>query len=55
MRILIAERHRKPLEFGSDSDFQLAQALRHLQGLPVKLSKRAGSADSPGPLAQQAH
>jgi carboxyl-terminal processing protease len=55
MRILAAERHRKPLEFGSDSDFQLAQALRHLQGLPLRLSKRAGSADNPGPLAQQAH
>jgi carboxyl-terminal processing protease len=55
MRTLIAERHRKPIEFGSDTDFQLAQALRHLQGLPVKLSKRAGSADSPGPLAQQGH
>ena len=55
MRTLIAERHRKPLEFGSDTDFQLVQALRHLQGLPVKLSKRAGSADSPGPLAQQGH
>jgi carboxyl-terminal processing protease len=55
MRILAAERHRKPLEFGSAADFQLAQALRHLQGLPVQLSKRAGSGDTPGPLAQQAH
>jgi carboxyl-terminal processing protease len=55
MRILAVERRRKPLEFGSAADFQLAQALRHLQGLPVQLSKRAGSADSPGPLAQQAH
>jgi carboxyl-terminal processing protease len=55
MRILAAERRRKPLEFGSDGDFQLAQALRHLQGLPVQLSKRAGGADSPGPLAQRAH
>jgi carboxyl-terminal processing protease len=55
MRILAAERHRKPLEFGSATDFQLAQALRHLQGLPVQLSKRAGSGDTPGPLAQQAH
>ena len=53
MRILIAERRRKPLEFGSDADFQLAQALRHLQGLPLQLSKRAG--DGAGPLAQQAH
>ncbi|MGJ7915177.1 S41 family peptidase [Massilia sp. LXY-6] len=55
MRILAAERHRKPLEFGSATDFQLAQALCHLQGLPVQLSRRAGSADSAGPLAQQAH
>ncbi|MGO4478736.1 S41 family peptidase [Massilia sp. 2TAF26] len=55
MRILAAERHRKPLEFGSATDFQLAQALRHLQGLPVQLSKRVGSGDTPGPLAQQAH
>jgi carboxyl-terminal processing protease len=54
MRILAAERKRKPLEFGSADDFQLAQALRHLQGLPVQLAKRAG-ADKAGTLAQQAH
>jgi carboxyl-terminal processing protease len=41
MRILALERKRKPLEFGSADDFQLAQSLRHLQGLPVQLSKRA--------------
>jgi carboxyl-terminal processing protease len=52
MRILAAERRRKPLEFGSTSDFQLAQALRHLQGLPLQLSKRYESAPS---LAQRAH
>ncbi len=40
MRILALERTRKPLEFGSAGDFQLGQALRHLQGLPVQLSKR---------------
>ncbi|WP_296951611.1 S41 family peptidase [uncultured Massilia sp.] len=40
MRILALERTRKPLEFGSADDFQLGQALRHLQGLPVQLSKR---------------
>jgi len=55
MRILAAERHRKPVEFGSDTDFQLAQALRHLQGLPLQLSKRAGGMDKAEPLAQQAH
>lgn len=29
----------KPLEYGSKNDFQLKQALNHLKGLPVKLSK----------------
>jgi len=52
MRILAAERRRKPLEFGSADDFQLTQALHHLQGLPVQLSKRAAT---PPSLAQQAH
>jgi carboxyl-terminal processing protease len=55
MRILAAERHRKPPEFGSASDFQLGQALRHLQGLPLQLSKRFGSGDNAAPLAQQTH
>jgi carboxyl-terminal processing protease len=52
MRILAVERARKPLEFGSADDFQLTQALHHLQGLPVQLSKRA---QSPASLAQQSH
>ena len=30
---------RKPLEYGGKDDFQLAQALNHLKGLPVQLSK----------------
>ncbi|MEO5934189.1 MAG: S41 family peptidase [Duganella sp.] len=29
----------KPVEFGTKDDFQLAQALNHFKGLPVKLSK----------------
>ncbi len=29
----------KPVEFGSKEDFQLAQAIKHFKGLPVKLSK----------------
>jgi carboxyl-terminal processing protease len=51
MRILVAERRRKPLVFGSADDFQLAQALHQLQGEPVQLSRRgqAGAA-----LAHQA-
>ena len=52
MRILVAERRRKPLEFGSADYFQLTQALHHLQGLPVQLSRRA---QAPASLAQQSH
>ncbi len=39
MRILAAEKKRKPLEYGSGEDFQLKQALNHLQGQPVQLAK----------------
>lgn len=38
-RIAALEKKRKPLEFGSKDDFQLAQAVNHLKGLPVQLSK----------------
>lgn len=38
-RLIALERKRKPLEYGSKEDFQLAQALNHLKGLPVQLSK----------------
>jgi carboxyl-terminal processing protease len=41
---LAAARLRKPLEYGSAGDFQLAQALNHLKGTPVQLSKRSDSA-----------
>jgi carboxyl-terminal processing protease len=50
MRLLAEARERKPLDYGSASDFQLAQALRHLKGQPVQLSRRAGGAT----LAQHA-
>ena len=39
MRIVAIERKRKPLEYGSADDFQLMQALNHLKGLPLQLSK----------------
>ncbi len=39
MRILAAEKKRKPLEYGSGDDFQLKQALNHLQGMPVQMAK----------------
>ncbi|HEX8613345.1 MAG TPA: S41 family peptidase [Telluria sp.] len=51
-RLLALERKRKPLEYGSADDFQLAQALNHLKGLPVQLAK-ATKADAT-PLAQTA-
>lgn len=40
-RLAALDKKRKPLEFGSKDDFQLAQALNHLKGLPVQLSKSA--------------
>ncbi|RSZ59283.1 S41 family peptidase [Massilia atriviolacea] len=42
-RLLEVERKRKPLEYGSSDDFQLAQALNHLKGLPVQLAKAAST------------
>jgi len=38
-RLAALEKKRKPLEFGGKEDFQLAQALNHLKGIPVQLSK----------------
>jgi carboxyl-terminal processing protease len=32
---------RKPPEYGSAADFQLAQALRHLKGEQMQLARRA--------------
>jgi carboxyl-terminal processing protease len=40
-RLQALEKRRKPLEFGTKEDFQLAQALNHLKGQPVQLSKSA--------------
>ncbi len=40
-RLAELEKKRKPLEYGSKDDFQLAQALNELKGLPVQLSKSA--------------
>jgi len=43
MALLAKARLRKPVDFGSSDDFQLAQALRHLKGQQVVLSPRAKS------------
>ncbi len=40
-RLSALEKKRKPMEFGGKDDFQLAQALNHLKGLPVQTSKTA--------------
>ncbi|MEA5098286.1 MAG: S41 family peptidase [Burkholderiaceae bacterium] len=39
LRLEALAKKRKPLEYGSKDDFQLMQALNHLKGLPVKISK----------------
>jgi carboxyl-terminal processing protease len=39
LRLVALEKNRKPLEYGGTDDFQLAQALNHLKGLPVHLAK----------------
>lgn len=38
-RLVALAKKSKPLEYGSKDDFQLAQALNHLKGLPVKVTK----------------
>jgi carboxyl-terminal processing protease len=38
-RLVAMEKKRKPVEFGSKDDFQLAQALNFLKGKPVQVSK----------------
>jgi carboxyl-terminal processing protease len=38
-RLSALAKKSKPVEFGSKDDFQLAQALNHFKGLPVKLSQ----------------
>jgi carboxyl-terminal processing protease len=43
LRLIAMERKRKPLEYGSAEDFQLRQALNHLKGLPVQLSKQVAA------------
>jgi carboxyl-terminal processing protease len=38
-RAMALLKNHKPLEFGGKDDFQLAQAINHFKGLPVKLAK----------------
>jgi carboxyl-terminal processing protease len=45
----VAARDRKPVDYGSKDDFQLAQALNHFKGLPVKLAQAEPRTDKPLP------
>jgi carboxyl-terminal processing protease len=38
-RMAALEKKRKPLEFGGKDDFQLAQAINYLKGMPVQIAK----------------
>ena len=38
-RLAALDKKRKPLEFGGKDDFQLAQAINYLKGLPVQVAK----------------
>ena len=38
---------RKPLDYGSKDDFQLAQAIKHFKGLKVELAKAEPEAEKP--------
>jgi len=44
LRAASMARKRTRLEYGSADDFQLRQALKHVKGLPLQLSRQAGSA-----------
>jgi len=48
-RALAMLKNAKPLEFGGKDDFQLAQAINHFKGLPVRLAKADPDADKPAP------
>ncbi|CAN7657225.1 S41 family peptidase [Pseudoduganella sp. LjRoot289] len=54
LRLLAAERKRKPLEYGSGDDFQLQQALNHLKGMPVQLAKQEPKLVQADPPAKKA-
>jgi carboxyl-terminal processing protease len=48
-RVAAAMKNRKPVEYGGADDFQLAQAINHFKGLPVKLSKADVAVEVPDP------
>jgi carboxyl-terminal processing protease len=49
-RALALLKTAKPLEFGGKDDFQLAQAINHFKGLPVRLAKADPDTDKAAPV-----
>jgi carboxyl-terminal processing protease len=52
-RALAMLKNAAPPEFGSKDDFQLAQAINHFKGLPVKQAKADPLDDAPSPARLQ--
>jgi carboxyl-terminal processing protease len=52
-RALAMLKNAAPPEFGSKDDFQLAQAIKHFKGLPVKVAKADPLDDAPAPARLQ--
>jgi len=50
-RTLAMLKSAAPPEFGGKDDFQLAQAIKHFKGLPVKVAKADPADDAPAPAA----
>jgi len=48
-RALALLKNANPLEFGGKDDFQLAQAINHFKGLPVRLAKVDADSDKAAP------
>ena len=48
-RALALLKNAKPLEFGGKDDFQLAQAINHFKGLPVRVAKADPDSDKAAP------
>ena len=46
-RAIAQLKDRKPLDYGSKDDFQLAQAINHFKGRPVQLAKSEPEAEKP--------
>ena len=49
-KLAAAARDRQPIDYGSKDDFQLAQALNHFKGLPVKLARAEPRPEKAAPV-----